>query len=253
MKILVIGGTGLIGSIVVQKLRSRGHEAVSASPSTGVNSLTGEGLKEAMNGASVVVDVSGSRSFGPREVMEFFQTSTANLLKHGAAAGVRHHVVLSVVGTDRSPRNGYYEAKLAQEKLVEKSGIPYTIVRATQFFEFLETIASVNTQGKIVRMPSAFIQPIAADDVAEAVVEIALSNPRNGILDVAGPCAYPMDELMRIVVSNSEDSQRKVLTDEEATYFGSKLEPRSLVPLGEGFIGATRLEEWMGQRRAQLV
>lgn len=246
MKMVVIGGTGNIGSKVVARLRAQGHEVVAASPSSGVNALTGEGLAEAMAGASVVVDVSNSPTFADEPVMEFFQTSGQNLAAAETAAGVRHHVALSVVGTDRLPSSGYFRAKLAQERLIEGSGIPYTIVRATQFFEFLGFIAQGTTEGETVRLSSNFIQPIAAEDVAAAVAEAALAAPVNGIVEIAGPERFPIDALIGRYLAATGDA-RKVVTDPDAGYFGAALDPDSLVPRGEAKLAPTRLEDWLAQ------
>src|SRR5262245_36390310 len=222
MKIVVIGGSGLIGSKVVTKLGEHGHHAVPASPATGVNTLTGEGLAEVLKGASVVVDVSNSPSFADGPVMEFFKTSTGNLLKQEAAAGVRHHVALSVVGTDRLPDSGYLRAKVAQEKLIKESSIPYSIVRATQFFEFFKSIADSATDGNTVRLPPVRFQPIAAEDVANAVARVAMGSPLNGIVEIAGPEQFRFDELIRIGLSAIKDA-REVIAEPHARYFGSEL------------------------------
>jgi uncharacterized protein YbjT (DUF2867 family) len=246
MKIVVIGGTGNIGSKVVARLRAQGHEVVVGSPSLGVNALTGEGLAEAMASATVVVDVSNSPSFADEPVMEFFQTSGRNLATAETAAGVRHHVALSVVGTDRLPESGYFRAKLAQERLIEGSGIPYTIVRATQFFEFLGFIAQGTTDGDTVRLSSDFIQPILADDVAAAVTEAALAAPQNGIVEIAGPDRFPIDALIGRYLAAKGDA-RKVVNDPTAGYFGAALKPDSLVPLGDARLAPTRFEAWLDQ------
>ena len=244
MKIVVIGGTGLIGSKVVSKLSERGYDAVAASPNSGVNTLTGEGLAEVLEGASVVVDVSNSPSFEDAAVMEFFQTSTGNLLKYEAAAGVGHHVALSVVGCDGLPDSGYLSAKVAQEKLIAESSIPYSIVRATQFFEFLKRIADSATEGNTVRLPSVSFQPLAADDVAKVVGRTAVGAPLNGIVEVAGPEQLPFDKFIGRGLNASNDP-REVIADPHARYFGTELSERSLVP-GEGaLIGETRFEEWL--------
>lgn len=243
MKIVVIGGTGLIGSKLVTKLQDHGIDALSASPNSGVDTLTGEGLAGALEGASVVVDVSNSPSFEDDAVMEFFRTSTTNLLAAEQAAGVGHHVALSVVGTDRLAENGYFRAKLAQEQLIAASSIPYSIVRATQFFEFLMRIADTATDGDEVRLPSVLIQPMAADDVAAAVGKVAAGAPVNGVVEVAGPEQFRFDELIRRALSVRDDP-RHVVTDPHAHYFGAELRERSLVP-GEGAtLGGTRLEDW---------
>jgi uncharacterized protein YbjT (DUF2867 family) len=249
MKIVVIGGTGLIGSKTVAILRQSGHEVVAASPKSGVNSITGEGLKEAMAGAQVVIDLANSPSFEDKAVLEFFETSGRNLLAVEAAAGVRHHVALSIVGTDRTPDNGYFRAKVAQEKLIETSGIPYTIVRATQFLEFLGAIAASATDGKIVRLSPGLFQPIAADDVAAAVADAALAAPRNGIVEIAGPEPAPFDEIIARYLKAIGDP-REVVRDTEARYFGGRVEGRSLVPLGEARLGRIGLDEWLRRSRA---
>jgi uncharacterized protein YbjT (DUF2867 family) len=249
MKIVVIGGTGLIGSKTVAILRQSGHEVVAASPKSGVNSITGEGLKEAMAGAQVVIDLANSPSFEDKAVLEFFETSCRNLLAAEAAAGVRHHVALSIVGTDRTPDNGYFRAKVAQEKLIETSGIPYTIVRATQFLEFLGAIAASATDGKIVRLSPGLFQPIAADDVAAAVADAALAAPRNGIVEIAGPEPAPFDEIIARYLKAIGDP-REVVRDTEARYFGGRVEERSLVPLGEARLGRIGLDQWLRRPRA---
>jgi uncharacterized protein YbjT (DUF2867 family) len=243
MKIVVVGGTGLIGSKIVARLGEHGHEAVAASPNTGVNTLTGEGLADALTGASVVVDVSNSPSFEPAAVLEFFETSTRNLLVAEAAAGVGHHVALSVVGTERMPDNGYFRAKIAQEQLIEKSSLPYTIVHATQFFEFVTRMADEATDGGTVRMAPVYFQPIAGDDVAKAVGRLAVGSPVNGRVEVAGPEPVRMDEFFGEVLAARNDP-RTVVTDPNAPYFGSVLGERTLLP-GEGAILAeTRYRDW---------
>jgi uncharacterized protein YbjT (DUF2867 family) len=247
MKIVVIGGTGLIGSKTVAILRQSGHDVVAASPKSGVNSITGEGLKEAMAGTQVVIDLANSPSFEDKAVLEFFETSGRNLLPAETAAGVRHHVALSIVAIDRTD-NGYFRAKLAQEKLVEASGIPYTIIRATQFMEFLGGIADSSADGNIVRLPPALFQPIAADDVAAIVAEVALAAPRSGIVEIAGPERAPFNEINHRPLSEGGDS-REVVADPEARYFGGRVEERSLVPLGEARLGHIGLDEWL--RRSQ--
>jgi uncharacterized protein YbjT (DUF2867 family) len=247
MKIIVIGGTGLIGSKTVAILRQGGHEVVAASPKSGVNTITGEGLKEAMIGAQVVIDLSNAPSFDTEAVLEFFETSGRNLIAAEAAAGVRHHVTLSIVGTDRVPGQGYYRAKVAQEKLVQASGIPYTIIRSTQFLEFLGNIADASTDGNIVRLPPGLLQPIAADDVAAFITEVALANPRNGIVEIAGPEQSPFNEIVARYLKSIGDL-RKVVKDSEARYFGGRLEEKSLVPLGEARLGRLNLEAWLHQR-----
>ena len=246
MKIVVIGGTGLIGSKLVTRLGERGHDMVAAAPNTGVDTLTGVGLTEAMVGASVVVDVSNSPSFEASEVMRFFETSTRNLLAAGAAAGVAHHVALSVVGTERLPESGYFRAKLAQEQLIEKSSIPYSIVHATQFFEFVRGIADDATVDGTVRVAPVLFQPIAGDDVAHAVGDIAISSPRNGRVEVAGPERFRMDEFFRDALAARGDP-REVVTDRHARYFGAELSEGSLVPGGEAVLARTRYGDWSGR------
>jgi uncharacterized protein YbjT (DUF2867 family) len=248
MKIVVIGGTGLIGSKTAAILRQRGHEVLAASPKSGVNSITGEGLKEAMAGAQVVIDLANSPSFEDKAVLEFFETSGRNLLAAETAAGVRHHVALSIVGTDRSD-NGYFRAKVAQEKLVESSGIPYTIIRATQFLEFLGGIADSSTDGNVVRLPPVLFQPMAADDVAASVADVALEPPRNGIVEIAGPERAPFNEIVARYLKAVGDP-REVVRDPEAGYWGGRVEERSLVPLGEARLGRIGLDEWLRRSRA---
>ena len=235
MKIVVIGGTGLIGSKTVAILRQRGHEVVAASPNSGVNTITGEGLKEALAGAQVVIDLANSPSFEDKAVLEFFETSGRNLLAAETAAGVRHHVALSIVGIDRSD-NGYFRGKVAQEKLIVASGIPYTIIRSTQFLEFLRGIADSATQGNKVRIAAGMFQPIAADDVAANVADVALAAPRNGIVEIAGPERAPFNEIVARYLKAVGDP-REVVRDPEARYFGGRVEERSLVPLGEARLG----------------
>lgn len=249
MKIVVIGGTGLIGSKLVALLRQRGQEVLAASPNSGVSTLTGEGLPEALAGAQVVVDLANSPSFEDAAVMKFFQTSGRNLLAAEARAGVRHHVALSIVGTDRSD-NGYFRAKVAQEKLIEASGIPYTIIRSTQFLEFLGAIAASSADGNIVRLSPGLFQPIAADDVAAAVADVALAAPRSGIVEIAGPERAPFNEFVARYLKAVGDP-REVVSDPEARYFGGRVEERSLVPLGEAHLGRIALDEWL--RRSQAA
>ncbi|MDF2959619.1 MAG: NmrA family protein [Paenibacillus sp.] len=248
MKIVVIGGSGLIGKKLVNNLRQLGHEVVPASPSLGINSITGEGLADALSGAQVVVDVTNSPSFEDKAVLEFFETSTRNLLAAEEAAGVKHHVALSVVGTDRLLQSGYFRAKMAQEELIKTSKIPYTIVRATQFFEFVGSIAYVATEGKTVRLPSALTQPIVSDDVAAALVDFTLGEPVNGIVDVAGPDQIRLDELVRQYLSANQDT-RQVVTDANALYFGSvEVNDQSLVPIDSNArITSTRFEDWLSR------
>ena len=249
MKIVVIGGTGLIGSKVVEKLKQKGHEAIAAAPNTGVNTITGEGLKEAMAVAQVVIDLANSPSFEDKAALEFFETSGRNLLAAEAAAGgIQHHVALSIVGDDRSD-NGYFGAKVAQEKLIETAGIPYTIIRSTQFLEFLGGIAASSADGKIVRISPGLFQPIAADDVAAIVADVALAAPRNGIVEIAGPERAPFNEIVARYLKAVGDP-RKVVSDPEARYFGSRVEERSLVPLGEARLGRIAFDEWLRRSRA---
>jgi len=246
MKLVVIGGTGLIGSKLVRNLKQQGHEAVAAAPDTGVNTLTGEGLAKALQGASVVVDVSNSPSFAAKAVMEFFATSTSNLLRYANVAGVEHYVALSVVGTERIPDSPYLRAKNAQETLIKAGGIPYSIVHATQFFEFVTRIADEATQGTTVRLPHVLIQPMAADDVATALARVALCAPANGVVEVAGPEQFRFDDLVRQSLSATND-RRTVVVDPHARYFGAELGERSLIPMGDARLGKIRFEEWLGQ------
>ncbi|QCP51967.1 SDR family oxidoreductase [Trinickia violacea] len=249
MKIVVIGGTGLIGSKTVAILRQGGHEVVAAAPSKGVNSLTGEGLQEAMTGAQVVVDLANSPSFEDKAVLEFFETSGRNVHAAEAATGVRHHVALSIVGADRTPENGYFRGKVAQEKLIAASGIPYTIIRSTQFLEFLRGIADAGTDGNVVRLSPGMFQPIAAEDVAAIVADVALAAPRNGIVEIAGPERAPFNELIARYLKEVGDP-REVVCDPEARYFGGLVEAHSLVPLGEARLGRIGLDEWLRRSKA---
>jgi len=244
MKIVVIGGTGLIGSKVVTKLSEYGHDAVAASPNTGVNTLTGEGLAGALDGASVVIDVSNSPSWEDAAVMEFFETSTRNLLAAEAVAGVGHHVALSVVGTELLLESGYFRAKLAQEKLIESSSMPYSIVRATQFFEFVPAIADAATDGTTVRLAHVFFQPMAGDEVAQAVGRTAAGTPVNGRIEVAGPERYRMDEFFRKALASHNDP-REVVTDPKAVYFGISPSESALVPGDGAALGETRYDDWI--------
>ena len=249
-KIVVIGGTGLIGSKVVTKLGAQGYEAVAASPASGVNTITAEGLAEVLDGASVVVDVSNSPSFADEAVMEFFKTSTGNLLKYEADAGVVHHVALSVVGSDRLPDSGYLRAKVAQETLIKKSSIPYSIIRATQFFEFLKAIADSATQGNAVRLPSVSFQPVAAEDVASLVAKVAMGPPLNGTVELEGPEKFRFDEFIRLGLSARNDP-REVIADPHALYFGTELGENSLVPINDDAVrGEIRFEDWLSQSAA---
>src|SRR5215475_3935830 len=250
MKIVVIGGSGLIGSKLVTKLRKEGHEAIAASPNSGVNTVTSEGLAEALKGASVVVDVSNSPSWEDAAVLKFFETSTRNLLTHESAAGVGHHVALSVVGTERLSESGYFRAKIAQEKMIKNSAIPYTIVRATQFFEFLKQLADISVDGGKVHLPPVLFQPMAAEDVASAVARIAVGPPINGTVEIGGPEEFRVDELVRRRLAALKDP-REVIADPEARYSGAKLSLRTLVPEKTARLGQTRFETWLTQSAAQ--
>ena len=252
MKIVVIGGTGLIGSRLVKKLREHGQEVVAASPSSGVNTLTGEGLADALKGASVAVDVTNSPSWEDAAVLKFFETSTRNLLAYEAAAGVGHHVALSVVGTERLLDSGFFRAKLAQENLIKASSIPYTIVRATQFFEFVKSIGDLSTDGNKVRMPSALIQPMAADDVASAVARIATSSPVKGTVEIGGPEKFHLDELIRLDLAARKDP-REVITDPQGRYYGIKVTERALVPDDNAQLGETHFKDWLNQSTKQAA
>jgi uncharacterized protein YbjT (DUF2867 family) len=245
MKIVVIGGSGLIGSKLVACLREEDHEAVAASPDSGVNTLTGEGLSEALEGASVVIDVSNSPSLEDEAVMEFFTTSTTNLLAAEADAGVRHHVALSVVGTERLSESGYFRAKIAQEQLIRDSLIPYSLVHATQFFEFIKSIADAATDGDTVRLAHVLIQPIAAVDVAAAVCEISQRSPADGVIEIAGPEQFHLDELIR--QGRAKDDPRTVVADPEARYFGAELQERTLLPSSAAHLGEIRFDDWLAQ------
>jgi uncharacterized protein YbjT (DUF2867 family) len=246
MKLVIIGGTGLIGSKLVATLREHGHDAVAAAPNTGVNTLTGEGLAEALHGAAVVVDVSNSPSFEDAAVMDFFTTSTRNLLEAAAAAGVQHYVALSVVGTERLSESGYFRAKIAQEQLIKASAIPYSIVHATQFFEFIKSIAAGATEGNTVRLAPVLVQPMAADDVAKAVGRVAVGTPVNGIIEVAGPEQFRLDALIREGLRARQDP-RDVVADPGTRYFGALLGERTLVPADGARLGEIRFQEWLGQ------
>ena len=251
MKIVVIGGTGLIGSKLVNKLREHGHEAVPAAPNTGVNTLTGEGLTEVLKGASVVVDVSNSPNWEDAAVLNFFETSTRNLLSHEAIAGVKHHVALSVVGTDRMSESGYMRAKIAQEKLIEGSSIPYSIVHATQFFEFLKGLADISMVDGKVHLPPVLFQPMSADDVATAVGSVAVEAPVNGTVEIGGPEQFRVDELVRRRLASLKDP-REVVADPNALYSGAKLSEKTLVPGSNARLGQTRFESWLTQPAAQI-
>jgi uncharacterized protein YbjT (DUF2867 family) len=244
MKIVVIGGTGLIGSKVVEQLNRKGHEAVAAAPNTGVDTVTGAGLAEALSGAEVVVDVSNSPSFEERAAMDFFQAAGRNLTAAEGNAGVRHHVALSVVGTDRLQESGYFRAKLAQEQLIKRSPIPYTLIHATQFFEFIRTIAQLSTDGDTVRLPPVQFQPMAADDVASAIVDVALADPLNDTIEMAGPDMFRLDEAIRQVLAHDGDA-RRVIADPAAPYYGVKVTEKTLVPGADARIGQTRLDWWL--------
>jgi uncharacterized protein YbjT (DUF2867 family) len=244
MKIVVIGGSGLIGSKLVNKLREDGHEPLAASPDSGVDTITGEGLAEAVEGAEVVVDVANAPAWEDAAVLEFFQTSSRNLVAAEAAAGVGHHVALSVVGTDRLPESGYFRAKVAQEEIVKAATVPYTILRATQFFEFIGRIADSSTAGNTVRLPPALVQPEAADDVAAALADVAVDAPVNGIVELAGPERFRLDELAQRVLSANNDP-RQVAADVHARYFGAELNDQSLIPGDDARIAPTRFEDWL--------
>ena len=252
MKIVVIGGSGLIGSKLVTKLSEQGRQAVAASPNTGVNSVTGEGLAEVLEGASVVVDVSNAPSWEDEAVMKFFETSTRNLHAYEAAAGVGHHVALSVVGSERLLESGYFRAKIAQENLIKGSSIPYSIVRATQFFEFVKGIADFSTEGNKVRLPSALIQPMAADDVASAVGRIAMGSPVNGTVEVGGPQQFRLDELVRRGLAARKDP-REVVTDPHARYYGIEVSERTLIPGDDARLGEMRFETWLTRPAAKAA
>jgi uncharacterized protein YbjT (DUF2867 family) len=250
MKIVVIGGSGLIGTKLVKLLRERGHEALAASPSSGVNTITGDGLPEALAGAQVVVDVSNSPSWEDKAVLEFFETSSRNLLAAEAAAGVGHHVALSVVGTERLLQGGFFRAKMAQEELIQASNIPYTIVRSTQFFEFVNGIAQSATDGQMVRLSPVLIQPIVSDDVAAALAEVTLGAPVNGTIEIAGPERLRLDELIRRFLHAKQDA-RQVVTDVHARYFDIELNDQSLTPGDNARIGPTRFDDWLSRSAAQ--
>jgi uncharacterized protein YbjT (DUF2867 family) len=250
MKIVVIGGTGLIGSKLVKKLRERGQEVVVASPASGVNSVTGEGLANALKGASTAVDVTNSPSWEDAAVMKFFETSTRNLLKNEAAAGVRHHIALSVVGTERMLESGFFRAKLAQENLIKASTIPYSIIRATQFFEFVKKIADLSAEGNKVHLPPVLFQPVAADDVASSLAAIAMSSPVNGTLEIGGPEQFRLEEVVRRDLAARKDP-REVITDPHARYYGIEVSERTLVPNDDARLGETRFKDWLNQSTKQ--
>jgi uncharacterized protein YbjT (DUF2867 family) len=250
IKIVVIGGSGLIGSKLVEKLREAGHEPLPASPDSGVDTLTGEGLAEALDGAQVVVDVTNAPGWDDAAVLDFFQTSSRNILAAEAAAGVTHHVLLSIVGTERLHDSGYYRAKLAQEEAVTAATVPYTILRATQFFEFIARIADSSTDGETVRLPPVFVQPEAADDVAATLADLAVSTPVNGIIELAGSERFRLDELARRVLKANHDP-RRVTADVRARYFGAELDDHSLTPGNNPRIAATRFEDWLSQSTAR--
>jgi uncharacterized protein YbjT (DUF2867 family) len=246
MKIVVVGGSGLIGTKLVNNLRQRGHEVVAASPSSGVNTFTGEGLAEVLTGARVVIDVANAPSWEDKAVLEFFETAGRNLLAAETDTGVQHHVALSIVGADRLPASGYLRAKVAQENLIKASGIPFTIVRSTQFFEFVKGIAESATEGQTVRLSPVLMQPIAADDVAAALTDIAVAEPLNGTIEIAGPEPIRMDELVRRFLSVTRDP-RKVTTDVHARYFGTELNDQSLTPGDNARLGSTHFEDWLSR------
>jgi uncharacterized protein YbjT (DUF2867 family) len=246
MKIVVIGGSGLVGSTLVTKLREQGHETLAASPASGVNTLTGQGLAAALEGASVVTDVSNAPSFEDAAVLEFFETSTRNLLAAESAADVGHHVALSVVGTERLQQSGYFRAKMAQEKLIEDSPIPYSIVHATQFFEFINSLADMATTGNTVRLAHVLIQPMAAEDVASAVADVTVGPPASGIIEVTGPQQFHLDDLIRNTLRERHDP-REVITDPHAPYSGAELHERTLVPAAGARLAQTRFDHWLHQ------
>ncbi|HWW70593.1 MAG TPA: SDR family oxidoreductase [Duganella sp.] len=249
MKIIVIGGTGLIGSKLVALLNQRGHEAVAASPNSGVNTLTGEGLAAALDGADIVVDVANSPSFADQDVMDFFTTSGRNLLAAAAAAGVKHHVALSVVGTDRLADSGYFRGKIAQEKLIRESGLPYTIVHSTQFFEFLGGIAASAADGDTVRLSPAYVQAISSDDVAQAMADYTLGAPQNGVVEIAGPERVRLSDLVQHYLTFKNDA-RKVVADVHARYFGAELKEDTLVPGANARLGAIKVDSWLRSQAA---
>lgn len=249
MKIAVIGGSGLIGSKLVNRLRARGHEVVAASPHSGINTVTGEGLAEALAGAQVVVDVANSPSFDDKAALDFFEASTRNLLAAEAVAGVGHHLALSVVGTDRLLESGYFRAKLVQEKLIKASGIPYTVLHSTQFFEFINTIAKSGADDDVIRLSPALVQPIASDDVVAALAELAVGSPMNGIVEVAGPETFPLDQLARTALAAIDD-RRQVIADVHARYFGALLSDRTLLPADHPRLAPTGFGDWLNRTLA---
>ncbi|CAB3768913.1 SDR family oxidoreductase [Paraburkholderia humisilvae] len=250
MNIVVIGGTGLIGRKVVKNLRARGHSVIAASPASGVNTITGEGLRDALVGANVVIDLSNSPSFEDQAVLEFFETSGRNLFAAEIEAGVQHHVALSIVGTDRLAQSGYFRGKIAQEKRIRESGVPYTIIQSTQFFEFLSGISQSGSEGKNVRIPSAFFQPISSDDVAAAVADFVVESPRNGVVEIAGPDRVRLAELVRRYLIATDDA-RNVIEDPQARYFGAELDDDTLVPRANARLGATHFDTWFAQSQAE--
>jgi uncharacterized protein YbjT (DUF2867 family) len=252
MKIVVIGGTGLIGSKTVERLRKKGHEVVAAAPNTGVNTITGEGLAKALTGASVVIDLANSPSFEDQAALDFFKTSGRNLLAAETAAGVKHHIALSVVGTERLQASGYLRAKMAQEDLIRRSGIPYTIVHATQFYEFMGAVAQSATVGQTVRLSPAYVQPIAADDVADVMADVALAAPVNGTIEIAGPDRVRLSQLVAQFLKETDD-RREVVADPHALYYGTELDDRSLVPGDNPRIGHTRFADWLSRSRKTVA
>jgi uncharacterized protein YbjT (DUF2867 family) len=248
MNIVIIGGTGLIGSKTAAILRAKGHAVTQAAPSTGVNTLTGEGLDKVLTGAEVVIDLSNSPSFEDQAVLDFFKTSGRNLAAAEKAAGIRHHVALSIVGTDRMPDNGYFRAKVAQEEIVQSAGIPYTIIRSTQFMEFIGGIADTSAVGGEIRLSPGLFQPIAADDVAEIVADIACGAPKNGRVEIAGPLRAPLSDIAQLYLAATGD-KRRVIVDREARYFGGRVEEQSLVPLGDARLGTISLDAWLGAQK----
>ena len=250
MKIVVIGGTGLVGSKTIVHLRGAGHDALAAAPDTGVNTLTGEGLEAILDGAAVVVDLANSRSFEASAALDFFRAHEKNLLAAEKRAGIQHHVALSIVGADRSPDNGYFRAKVAQEELIKRSGIPYTVIRSTQFMEFLGSIADAGQKNGVISISTGLFQPIAADDVAAFVAQTALAPPRNGSIEIAGPERAPFDEIVRNYLRKMGDA-RQVQADPAAEYFGGKVERMSLVPTGEAQLGRIKLDDWVKRKLAK--